>query len=98
MRMKLILISLLLMTGCASDSSAHRQASAGPHGECTVCKKNADLACVDVAIDDKTPRFDYRGKTYYFCSNECRSEFIKHPAKYALSPKGVSTASAIGRP
>jgi len=26
---------------------------------------------------------DREGKTYYFCSNECRAEFIKHPAKYA---------------
>jgi YHS domain-containing protein len=26
----------------------------------------------------------YAGKTYYFCSPGCKSEFDKNPAKYAL--------------
>jgi Cu+-exporting ATPase len=25
----------------------------------------------------------YAGKTYYFCSTGCKSEFDKNPAKYA---------------
>jgi YHS domain-containing protein len=25
----------------------------------------------------------YAGKTYYFCSPSCKSEFDKNPAKYA---------------
>lgn len=26
---------------------------------------------------------NYRGQTYYFCSQECREKFEKHPEKYA---------------
>ncbi len=25
----------------------------------------------------------YQGKTYYFCSNDCKSSFEKDPVKYA---------------
>jgi len=25
---------------------------------------------------------EYQGKTYYFCSDECRADFLKHPEKY----------------
>ncbi|MES1210941.1 MAG: YHS domain-containing protein [Acidobacteriota bacterium] len=34
-------------------------------------------------MDDKTPQAEYRGKTYYFCSEECREEFLRNPGKYA---------------
>jgi YHS domain-containing protein len=44
---------------------------------------NVDLACIDVAVDDKTPKLMYQGKTYYFCSDECKAKFEKNPAKYA---------------
>lgn len=73
-----------LGVGCAATSSPSpgQQASATMHGECLVCKKNADLACIDVAIDSKTPTAQYQGKTYFFCSDECHDEFVKHPAKY----------------
>ena len=52
------------------------------HGECLVCKRNADLACVDVDVDKETPRYVYQGRTYYFCSEECRGKFAKDPQKY----------------
>jgi hypothetical protein len=83
---RLLLLSVLILTGCASHqpgvAGATAQKVSCEHGECMVCKKNADLACVDVAIDDKTPRYDYAGKTYYFCSEECRGKFAKNPQKY----------------
>jgi len=55
----------------------------GCHAECAVCKANADLACLDVTVTDQTPRYEYGGKTYYFCSNSCRDDFARHPEKYA---------------
>jgi YHS domain-containing protein len=55
----------------------------GQHAECLVCKENADLACVDLTVDKDTPHADYNGKTYYFCSDECKHDFEKHPEKYA---------------
>ena len=69
------------LTGCASDLQT-QQADAGPHAECLVCKMNADLACVDVAVTDRTPHCTYEGKEYYFCSTHCRDKFLKEPGKY----------------
>jgi YHS domain-containing protein len=76
-----------LVSGCSSNATkqpvmASSTANTASHAECAVCKANADLACVDVTVDDQTPRCDYNGKTYYFCSNSCRDEFAKDPAKY----------------
>jgi YHS domain-containing protein len=74
--------------GCAANHSAPVSASSkgtvvcAAKPECLVCKKNADLACVDVDVDSKTPFLDFSGKRYYFCSDECRLEFQKNPAKY----------------
>lgn len=76
-----------LMTGCAASkqpaSTTQTASAAQPCAECLVCKKNADLACVDVKVDESTPRYDYDGKTYYFCSDDCKNAFAKSPAKYA---------------
>ena len=30
---------------------------------------------------------DYKGKTYYFCSDDCKAKFDKEPAKYADKEK-----------
>jgi YHS domain-containing protein len=71
------------LAGCASSPVANHSApSTQPHAECLVCKKNADLACVDVEVDKDTPYVEYQGKTYHFCSNDCRDKFAKDPAKY----------------
>jgi len=85
----LVSVSLLvpLLSGCASESRPAQQADANvshaQHAECLVCKHNADLACVYIAVKDKTPVTMYNGKAYYFCSDECKNEFLKHPEKYA---------------
>jgi len=85
MRITLIgLFSLFMLAGCASGSrSSDAVAAKQPHAECTVCKANADLACVDIPVDGSTPTYLYQGKTYYFCSEECRAAFAKNPRKYA---------------
>ncbi len=80
-------IAAMALSGCAANSSAPvlvstQVASPKSHAECLVCKKSADLACIDVDVDAKTPWLDYIGKRYYFCSDECRSEFQKSPAKF----------------
>ena len=72
------LLLSLLATACSVDTAA----SSGPHDECLVCKKNADLACVDVAVTSKTPTYMYNGQTYYFCSDECKTKFEKDPLTY----------------
>jgi YHS domain-containing protein len=74
----MVLVGVGLLAACETGP---RTVAAG-HAECLVCKVNADLACVDVTVKGDTPRAEYLGKTYYFCSNECRDKFVKEPAKY----------------
>ena len=42
-----------------------------------------DPVC-NMTVDEKTAKFksDFGGKTYYFCSSQCKSNFDKNPAKY----------------
>jgi len=36
-------------------------------------------------VDEKTAKFksEHKGKTYYFCSQMCKTAFDKNPMKYA---------------
>ncbi|MGQ9641893.1 MAG: YHS domain-containing protein [Candidatus Bathycorpusculaceae bacterium] len=45
-----------------------------------------DLVC-GMNVNEKTARFksEYKGKTYYFCSQACKATFDKNPARYAFS-------------
>jgi len=38
-----------------------------------------------MAVDEKTAKYksDYKGKTYYFCSQYCKTKFDKDPSKFA---------------
>jgi YHS domain-containing protein len=42
-----------------------------------------DLVC-GMNVNEKTAKFksDYKGKTYYFCAQSCKTTFDKNPAKY----------------
>lgn len=51
-----------------------------------VCAYNRDLACVVVKTEPDTPRAEYQGRTYWFCSEGCRQAFLKDPRKYAAKP------------
>jgi YHS domain-containing protein len=39
-------------------------------------------------VTEKTAKFksDYKGKTYYFCAQSCKTTFDKNPAKYTSKP------------
>lgn len=47
--------------------------------------KVKDLVC-GMEVDKETANgtFEYKGKTYYFCSLSCRDEFAKEPDKYMV--------------
>jgi len=47
-----------------------------------VCKRNGDLACLEVRVEEDTPSLDLDGRTYYFCSEECRDDFARRPERY----------------
>jgi YHS domain-containing protein len=38
-----------------------------------------------MAVDEKAAKYksDYKGKTYYFCSQYCKTTFDKDPSKFA---------------
>jgi YHS domain-containing protein len=66
----------------AEAVQASAAAPAKTHAECLVCKHENDLACVDLTVDDKTPRTTIDGKEYFFCSEACKKLLIKNPQKY----------------
>jgi Cu+-exporting ATPase len=40
---------------------------------------------------DAKAKSDYQGKTYYFCSEECKQSFDADPARYAGAEAGVGS-------
>ena len=78
----MFIASLMVLIGCARKHQPVIHASSQGHSECLVCKHNADLACVDLTVTDKTPSTTYKGQRYYFCSEDCKNEFAKNPANY----------------
>ena len=76
---------VLSLTGCAGVSESRLKAN---EATCEVCRYNNDLACVCVQVREGTPRTEYNGHSYYFCSEECRAAFCKKPEKYL--PKSIS--------
>jgi YHS domain-containing protein len=82
-----ILTLLVVLVGCATGPKETAQDS-GPIATCYVCRYNNDLACLTVKVKDTTPRADYQGQTYCFCSEDCREAFVKKPGKYVSKSSG----------
>jgi len=83
--MRFLLSVMLLMCAvacCASQDPSSAVTSDAMHAECLVCKHNADLACVDIAVTATTSHAQYNGVDYYFCSDECRGKFETNPPLY----------------
>jgi len=81
MRALLILCLALVPAGCRA-SGGQAAAEAGPTAECPVCKHEGDLACLCVHVKSDTPSCQCDGHTYYFCSDQCRADFLAHPGRY----------------
>ena len=84
-RLIILVCIVFCLVGCAATGVPTTQSANKCCAECLVCKKNADLACINVDVTASTPSYVYQGKTYYFCSEDCRKDFIKNPPRY-LSP------------
>ena len=74
----LVLVTLLL-SACASVPD--RDPASGC-ANCPVCLHNADLGCVCVKVEKDTPRVEWNGKTWYFCSEECKKAFLSDPKRF----------------
>jgi YHS domain-containing protein len=79
-----VMASFVVLAGGCKTAGQAEGAAAGDSAQatCCVCQYNNDLSCVAVRVKDTTPRTDYGGKTYFFCSSGCRSSFEKKPQKY----------------
>lgn len=50
-----------------------------------------DPVCkMDISRDDAESSAQYKGREYYFCSEECRETFEKEPEKYSEKGKRVA--------
>jgi YHS domain-containing protein len=50
---------------------------------------------MSVKIADAKVTTEYQGKTFYFCSEGCKKEFLKDPAKYAAPAAEAPKAGAM---
>ena len=69
----IILKAILLLTFITACSTA--KAPAG-YAECPICKANNDLGCLYVKKDVQSHQYKSEGKTEYFCSNECKEQYL----------------------
>ena len=45
--------------------------------------KTQDPVCLmKVGKDENTLKYEYKGKTYYFCSENCKEQFKQKPEEY----------------
>ncbi|MCF6158824.1 MAG: YHS domain-containing protein [wastewater metagenome] len=83
-------IFFLTIIGCASTNSTVKKEE--PNVVDPVCAYFADMGCINITVDENTPRSTYGGMTYYFCSRDCKVDFDKNPSKYlktAVVPEDV---------
>ena len=77
------LLILLALASASPACSAPRTHQLAPgHAECVVCASEGDLACLDVKIAADTPRTEWNGRSFYFCSDECRQRFEREPQRF----------------
>lgn len=67
--------------GKKQDShTAHTMEHHGSTSTSTIAK---DPVCgMDVDVNTTAAKSEYEGKTYYFCSSACKTQFDKNPAKF----------------
>lgn len=72
------LVVLLALTGCAGRQAAETPAA----GETFICPIDGMEMEVSKAVDS----VEYGGKTYHFCMEGEKEEFLANPQKYVSEP------------
>ena len=74
--------------GCCGAGHDHSPNGHGDHRGAAAHSSVVDPVC-GMAVDPATSkhRFDYRGETYHFCSEGCRTKFAADPTQYLNKPK-----------
>jgi YHS domain-containing protein len=78
--MRPLLLLAVLMAGCASLPPV--PPAGATEQQCPVCRDRRDFDCLVVDKSPRTPHADYAGRTHYFCSENCRTEFQRNPSRY----------------
>ncbi len=76
--MKLFVITLMVSLFCACQSNHSSHMNHATNAEKVLGK---DLIC-GMEVSDSTYTAEYDGKTYFFCAEHCKEEFLKEPHKY----------------
>jgi YHS domain-containing protein len=66
-------------------------------GQAAAAAQAKDPVC-GMTVDKASARWTsaYRGTTYFFCSESCKTAFDKDPAKYATAPSGAGRGPGAG--
>lgn len=88
---------LLAASGCEDKPASVPTTTTPPATQSSALKVRCPL-CVnhEIEVDADTPRADYEGQTYYFCSEGCQERFLSDPAKFIARAK--ARAAAATRP
>ena len=97
----LLAAALFLMTrfGCGrhmmshAESHAHAGANGGGGAPPLASNEDVDPVCGMTVDRSSASAATFQGKTYYFCSDSCRSKFEASPAAYT-----AKVANASGEP
>jgi len=65
------------VTSTMTTASMNDTNSTSPKVVDVICKMKVEKSVIDTSV--------YKGKTYYFCSPECKKEFDANPEKYINS-------------
>ncbi len=86
MKINFIILFLLLFSviGCTGTRSQALTQSGQQIAKDPVCEYFADMGCIDVVVTENTPQSTYEEKTYFFCSQRCKTDFDKKPSKYLV--------------
>lgn len=76
----LIVVITFTIIGCANTMTTSQKEQ--PKVVDPVCAFFYDMGCINITVEENTPKSSYGGVTYYFCSKECKVDFDKNPSKY----------------
>ncbi len=72
-----------------ADTGAVKKPGEAEIGDKTTCPISKEVFTVSAS----SPKYEYKGKTYYFCCGGCDSKFKENPDKYLTTPAAGSSGS-----
>lgn len=72
------------------DNESKREVLEDTHKEESMAKVKDPVCGMMIEPSDAVGTTDYEGKTYYFCSEDCKVEFDENPEDYAKDEGGRS--------